>query len=455
VLTETGAQAPPARLPVATYWAPQSLLTVLKAGTGSGTVTSDPPGIDCGSDCSETYPDTGYVVLTATPAPGSAFVGWSGACHHPQTFCTVGLGMASSRSVTAHFNIPSPDKLLTNHVPLKDAVQGPIDSGTWSYYFLDVGSGVSELIVDVLDLSGDASLYLRFGSKPGYEQEASCIVHNATVSTNNRRCALVDPAAGRWWIGVTNRDENVQIDYTVVAHWGSSSDRELANRSPLSDHLSSSSAGAAWKYYFVDLADGSADLLVELSSLSADADLYLRHGAKPDRTTYDCASRAGYNLPDHCAVSSPAAGRWWIGVNNFATGFIGYQLKASWRTVEAPSDYHTVPPCRVLDTRTAGQPLEAGVPRSIQVTGLCGIPATAKAIAANFTVITGAGMMGSVTLFPGDEGVPSTSSINFGANQTRANSVILKLDGSGVGNLGAVSTASGAHLVVDVSGYFE
>jgi hypothetical protein len=123
--------------------------------------------------------------------------------------------------------------------------------------------------------------------------------------------------------------------------------------------------------------------------------------------------------------------------------------------VDTPADLYTIPPCRVLDTRTAAQPLTAAVPRSIQITGLCGIPATAKAVAANVTAITGDGMMGSVTLFPGDEGIPSTSTINFGANQTRANGAMLKLDGSGVGYLGAVSSITGVHLVVDVSGYFE
>jgi hypothetical protein len=361
--------------------------------------------------------------------------------------------MYYARSVTAYFNPPLPDKSLANHVPLKDSVQGPVYGGTWHYYSIDVGSGNSELVVDLLDLTGDAALSVRYGAKPDYDN-ADC-ADDYSYNANNRRCVFVNPAAGRWWIGVNNQEEDVLIRYTVVASWGNSNDRELANRSPLSDFLSSSSAGAAWKYYFVDLAAGSSDLLVDLSQLSADADLYVRYGAKPDRTNNDCASSEGSTVPDHCAFTDPAAGRWWIGVNNFATGTIAYQLKASWKTVDAPADLYTVSPCRILDTRTAGQPLSSGVPRSIQVTGLCGIPATAKAIAANVTVITGAGMMGSVTLFPGDEGVPSTSSINFGANQTRANSVILKLDGSGVGNLGAVSSATGAHLIVDVSGYFE
>lgn len=60
--------------------APSRSLTVAKAGSGSGTVTSGPAGIGCGSDCSHSYPDGTAVRLTASPASGSTFAGWSGAC---------------------------------------------------------------------------------------------------------------------------------------------------------------------------------------------------------------------------------------------------------------------------------------------------------------------------------------------------------------------------------------
>jgi hypothetical protein len=53
-------------------------LTITKGGTGSGTVTSSPVGIDCGSTCSTEVFSKTKVTLIATPAPGSAFSHWSG-----------------------------------------------------------------------------------------------------------------------------------------------------------------------------------------------------------------------------------------------------------------------------------------------------------------------------------------------------------------------------------------
>jgi hypothetical protein len=77
-------------------------VTVAKVGSkASGTVTSSPAGISCGSDCSETYNAGTSVKLTAKAGGGSRFSGWSGACSGTATTCTV--GMTAVRAVTATF----------------------------------------------------------------------------------------------------------------------------------------------------------------------------------------------------------------------------------------------------------------------------------------------------------------------------------------------------------------
>jgi hypothetical protein len=82
-------------------------LTVVKSGTGSGTVISSPAGINCGDDCSETYSKVQKVKLTAKTDATSTFTGWSGGgCSGTKT-CAVTVDAAVT--VTADFALKIPD----------------------------------------------------------------------------------------------------------------------------------------------------------------------------------------------------------------------------------------------------------------------------------------------------------------------------------------------------------
>jgi parallel beta helix pectate lyase-like protein len=134
-----------------------------------------------------------------------------------------------------------------------------------------------------------------------------------------------------------------------------------------------------------------------------------------------------------------------------------------WMACAAPASnlsFYSLIPCRLVDTRRAagplgGPPLDSGVARTFDLNQSCSVPATAKALVLNVTV-TGSTAGGHVALGPGGCAVPSTSTVNFPAGQTRANNAIVGLDGTG--NLVAFALMSGGasvHLILDVSGYFQ
>ncbi|NJM13468.1 MAG: hypothetical protein HC889_17790 [Synechococcaceae cyanobacterium SM1_2_3] len=76
-------------------------VTLTVTTKGSGTVkSSNVTGINCRSDCTETYAAGAVVELTAVPVSGWAFAGWSGACSGAGT-CTV--SMTAAKTVTATF----------------------------------------------------------------------------------------------------------------------------------------------------------------------------------------------------------------------------------------------------------------------------------------------------------------------------------------------------------------
>jgi hypothetical protein len=89
------------------------VLTVKKSGTGSGTITSLPTGINCGVDCEHEYTEDTEVTLTATASAGSKFVSWADCSAEPEPGkCKV--TMDEAKSVEAEFAVTTPGDLKVN-----------------------------------------------------------------------------------------------------------------------------------------------------------------------------------------------------------------------------------------------------------------------------------------------------------------------------------------------------
>lgn len=96
-------------------------LTLTLAGTGSGTITSTPAGINCGTTCTASFPPSIVVTLTASPAAGSTFTNWTGACTGTTSSCTV--TMSQAQAVSASFALQT-----TLHVTVTGSGTGNVTS---------------------------------------------------------------------------------------------------------------------------------------------------------------------------------------------------------------------------------------------------------------------------------------------------------------------------------------
>jgi hypothetical protein len=152
----------------------QGLLTIGKAGSGTGRVTSGPAGIDCGLDCAGAYPIGTVVTLTAVPDGGRRFAGWSLTTCPGTGDCTVTV--TGSLTVTATFTKKrsrivvgtgsgSPLVQTFESDPAQPGIVGVVSSGaTLAPYAADFRGGV---FVAQGDLDGDGEAEVVTGTGPG------------------------------------------------------------------------------------------------------------------------------------------------------------------------------------------------------------------------------------------------------------------------------------------------
>ena len=119
--------------------------------------------------------------------------------------------------------------------------------------------------------------------------------------------------------------------------------------------------------------------------------------------------------------------------------------------------YHTMTRTRLLDTRV-GNGLSgnfvANTPRVFQVATRAGIPAAAKAVTGNVTVVNSTNAW-AVYIGPNPVANPSTSTVNFKAGQVQANSLTVALSPTGTLSATYMSNPGNTtHLVFDVTGYY-
>jgi uncharacterized repeat protein (TIGR01451 family) len=241
--------------------------------------------------------------------------------------------------------------------------------------------------------------------------------------------------------GQGNAAPGSQLTYTIVA---SNAGPSIANGATVTDTVPAAITSASWT-----CVGSGGGTCTAGGSLSINDTVTLPVGGSVTYTLTGMisASETG-SLSNTATVTAPAGVTDPDPANNSATD-----------TDTLGLEYFTLAPCRIVDTRggapNGGPVLQGQQTRVFAAAGNCGIPSTAKAVSINMAV-TLSTAAGNVRLFPAGQAVPTTSSINYGAGQTRANNAIVSLDHNGqlAAFLGQTAGTT-VHLIIDVNGYFE
>lgn len=207
---------------------------------------------------------------------------------------------------------------LQNGVPVS-GLSG--STGGQVAYTFTVPAGATNLSVAMAGGSGDADLYVRFGSAP----TTSTYDCRPYKSGNSETCTFATPSAGTWHVMI--RAYSSYSGVTLTASWTEPSGGGGGTCGNSGSVTNLSGTSGSTKSYTWTVDDCATSLTVAMSGGTGDADLYVRFGSAPTTSTYDCRPYKNGNN-ETCTFSNPAAGTWHIMIRGYSS-YSGVNLTAS------------------------------------------------------------------------------------------------------------------------------
>jgi len=218
---------------------------------------------------------------------------------------SVGVSSEASSS-DCSITIPS-DGVLTNGVA-ETGISG--SEKEQMFFTLEVPAGATDLNFVTTGSSGDADLYVKFGSKPTLTSY-DC---NSTTSSSNENCDISSAQTGTYHVMVEAWNAISGVSLT-----GSFTDDGGTGPTPIDITYDISSLDSrAWARFSEDLASGYSNLTVTISGGTGDADLYVTEGSQSTTSSYDCRPFKNGN-DEVCTFKDPAAGTWHFDVRGYSS----------------------------------------------------------------------------------------------------------------------------------------
>ncbi|GAB1082491.1 MAG: S8 family peptidase [Shewanella algae] len=211
---------------------------------------------------------------------------------------------------------PSDDTPLDNGVGI--SVSGV--QGSSNYFYIDVPAGAADLNIDLAGGSGDADLYVSQGSKPTLNSY-QCRPYK---SGNNESCSFSSPAEGRWYVMLQGYSAYSGATLTATHNAGGGCGSDCLENGVPKSNLSGS---AGSEQHFTVQVPAGVSLNIATSGGSGDADLYVRAGAAPSTSVYDCRPYKNGNI-ESCSFQVTQAATYHVMIRGYSA-FSGMQLLAS------------------------------------------------------------------------------------------------------------------------------
>lgn len=208
-------------------------------------------------------------------------------------------------------------------------------TGSTRDYTLVVPAGATQLGFTLSGGTGDADLYVKRGA-PATSSSNDCASESGS---NAESCSFAAPTAATYHVRVQGyraySGASLVGNYTASGG-GTPTTVTLQPGVPVGGQ---GAAAGAWLRYRLDVPAGATNLTVRTTGGTGAVDLYVRAGAEPTASVFDCRPFVVGN-EETCSFSQPQAGSYYIGLYGYKA-FSGVTLTASF--TQPPSGGATWP----------------------------------------------------------------------------------------------------------------